>query len=374
MERNTAIVIGAGIVGLAHARALSLKGYRVTVFERHPQAIGASIRNFGMIWPVGQPDGVLYDRACRSREIWKSICTRANIWHDEVGSLHIATHADEVAAMQQIAAVYETSRNIKWLDKNEALQKTDYINPANTLGALWSPTEMIVEAREAISALAKELEEQYGVNFHFSTAISRVENGKVWSGNRTWHADLIFICSGVDFETLFPEKFASLAITKCKLQMLRLQSLPEGKKIGAALCGGLSLIHYKGFEVGDALQALKQRYQSEMGEYLAWGIHVMACQNPQGEITVGDTHEYGLHLDPFDKGHLNQLVLDYLARFTVLDKYQVVQTWNGIYAKMTNGQTEYTEKVNDQLYIVNGLGGAGMTLSFGLAEEVVGRI
>jgi hypothetical protein len=69
--------------------------------------------------------------------------------------------------------------------------------------------------------------------------------------------------------------------------------------MGAALCGGLSLIHYRGFEVGDALQALKQRYQSEMSEYLAWGIHVMACQNPLGEITVGDTHEYGLHLDPF---------------------------------------------------------------------------
>lgn len=374
MEGSTAIVIGAGIVGLATARALSLKGYRVTVFERHPQAIGASIRNFGMIWPVGQPDGALYDRACRSREIWKSICTRANIWHDEVGSLHIATHADEAAAMQEIAAVYETSRKMQWLDKKDALQKTDYANPANTFGALWSPTEMIVEAREAIPALAKELEEQYGVSFHFSTAISRVEGGKVWSGNRTWEADLVFICSGVDFETLYPEKFAALAITKCKLQMMRLQSLPEGKKMGAALCGGLSLIHYKGFEVSDALQTLKQRYQSEMGEYLAWGIHVMACQNPLGEITVGDTHEYGLHLDPFDKDHLNQLVLDYLARFAVLDKYPVVQTWNGIYAKMTNGQTEYIEKVTDQLYIVNGLGGAGMTLSFGLAEEVVGAI
>jgi len=374
MERSTAIVIGAGVVGLAHARALSLKGYLVTVFERHPQAIGASIRNFGMIWPVGQPDGVLYDRACRSREIWKSICTRANIWHDEVGSLHIATHTDEVTAMQEIAALYETSRNMLWLDKKEALQKTDYANPANTLGALWSPSEMIVEAREAIPALAKELEEQYGVSFHFSTAISRVEGGKVWSGNRTWQADLIFICSGVDFETLFPEKFAALAITKCKLQMMRLQSLPEGKKMGAALCGGLSLIHYKGFEVSDALQDLKQRYQSEMSEYLAWGIHVMACQNPYGEITVGDTHEYGLHLNPFDKNHLNQLVLHYLSRFTALDKYPVVQTWNGIYAKMTNGQTEYIEKVNDQLYFVNGLGGAGMTLSFGLADEVVGRI
>ena len=49
MEQRSAIVVGAGIVGLAVARALSIKGFQVKVFERGPQATGASIRNFGMI-------------------------------------------------------------------------------------------------------------------------------------------------------------------------------------------------------------------------------------------------------------------------------------------------------------------------------------
>src|ERR1700753_2434665 len=96
LPRKNAIVIGAGIVGLAAARALAIRGYTVTVFERNERAVGASIRNFGMIWPIGQPTGALYERAMLSRSIYKEICTEAGIWHDEVGSLHLAYHGDEL--------------------------------------------------------------------------------------------------------------------------------------------------------------------------------------------------------------------------------------------------------------------------------------
>ena len=87
---NTAIVIGAGIVGLATARALAVRGHKVKVFERSQQAVGASVRNFGMVWPIGQPIGELYETALRSRSIWKETCMEAGIWHSENGSLHLA--------------------------------------------------------------------------------------------------------------------------------------------------------------------------------------------------------------------------------------------------------------------------------------------
>ena len=81
------------MLGLATARALSLNGFKVTVIERSGKAIGASVRNFGMVWPVGQPDGTMYNRALRSRNVWKEIADTAGFWYDECGSIHLAYHA-----------------------------------------------------------------------------------------------------------------------------------------------------------------------------------------------------------------------------------------------------------------------------------------
>lgn len=89
---------------------------------------------------------------------------------------------------------------------------------------------------------------------------------------------------------------------------------------------------------------------------------------------MGDSHEYGLTHDPFDKDCINKMVVDYLTTFAKFKSYQLAQTWNGIYAKMTNGDTEIFFSPEKDVYILNGVGGAGMTLSFGLAEESVNSI
>jgi len=371
MIKPSAIVIGAGIVGLATARALAKRGYQVTVFERNERAVGASIRNFGMVWPIGQPTGPQFDRAMLSRSIWKEVCEEAGIWHDKVGSLHLAYHDDELQVMEQYADINHTFRECSLLTPEQALQKSPAVNPAGLKGALWSGTEMIVEARAAIGAVAQHLADKYGVVFHFNTAVSQVQKSLVKTGSKSWHADEVFICSGVEFETLYPELFASFDITECKLQMMRLAAQPNNLRIGPALCGSLSMIHYSGFKAAPALSELRQRYEEEYADYLKWGIHVMVSQNHTGELTVGDSHEYGLVHDPFDKDFINQMILKYLETFTALPSKQVIQTWNGIYAKMTNGQTELVVNAESGVTIINGLGGNGMTLSFGLCEQTI---
>ena len=373
MPHKTAIVVGAGILGLAIARSLALKGYKVIVFERNEKCVGASIRNFGMIWPVGQPNGSLYERALRSKAIWKEVCEGAGLWFDEVGSLHLAYSDLELEVMKEFTEVNEKIRPVEILSKDKALQYSKAINPTNLLGALYSKDDMIVEARAAIDKLPFYLNEKYDVQFKFSTAINFIDYPHVSSGEQSWQADEIYVCSGADFETLYPEIFAVNSFTKCKLQMMRLIAQENNFRIGPALCGGLSLTHYKSFEVAASLRELKKQFQQTHAEHLKWGIHVMVSQNETGELTIGDSHEYGLVFDPFDKQFINQLITDYLKQFAVFKNWGLIQSWHGIYPKMTNGATDFIYQPQQGVTIVNGMGGAGMTLSFGLAEEVVGK-
>lgn len=368
---KSAIVIGAGIVGLATARALATRGYQVTVIERSSQAVGASIRNFGMVWPIGQPEGTLYERALHAKSIWKEVLAGAKCWSQEAGSLHMAYQQDELEVIQQFVEV-SAYRPVSFLNAEQTLAKSPAVNPDGLLGSLYSADEMIVDPREAIAAIPGYLSAALGVTFIWNTAISKVAYPAVFSGSKSWSADEIFVCSGQDFETLYPEQFSAAPLTKCKLQMMRLEAQPDDWRIGPALCGGLSFIHYHGFKAAASLPGLKARYESEYAEYLKWGIHVMASQNGLGEITVGDSHEYALTFDPFDREFINTMILDYLGAFAQFKSPKVFQSWHGIYPKMTNGATEIVLKPESGVTIINGLGGNGMTLSFGLCDEVVG--
>jgi FAD dependent oxidoreductase TIGR03364 len=371
---RSAIIIGAGMVGLATARALALRGYKLTVFERNERAVGASIRNFGMIWPIGQATGPLYERAMLSRSIWKEICVEANIWHDEVGSLHLAYHDDELQVINEYVEANSHFRDCSLLTAQQTMQKSPAVNPDGLKGALYSGEEIIIESRVAVAQVAKYLADKYDVTFHWNTAISRIDHPKVISGNRSWDADEIFVCSGADFETLYPELFLTTQITKCKLQMMRLATQPDEWRIGPSLCGGLSMIHYPGFQVAPSLPALRKRYEEQYADYLKWGIHVMVSQNGGGELTIGDSHEYGLVHDPFDKVFINEMITAYLRTFANFKDWKLLQSWHGILPKMTDGKMELILEIEPGVTIINGLGGNGMTLSFGLCEQYISSI
>jgi FAD dependent oxidoreductase TIGR03364 len=367
---KSAIVIGAGIVGLAVARALAVRNTRVTVIERNTRAIGASIRNFGMIWPIGQPDGGLYERALLSASIWKEICNEANIWYEQKGSLHLAYRADEWNVLQELQEIY-SHRKYSILNKSQVIDRSSSVVEHDLLGGLYSTDEMVVDPKKAIALIPHWLTEKYKVRFIWGKAVTDIAYPAVYSGEEEYEADEIYICSGFDFETLYPQHFAVAHITKCKLQMMRLQALNNNLRIGPSLCGPLSLLHYTSFKAADSLQTLRARIDKEYAEHVKWGIHVMVSQNEQGECTIGDSHEYGPVHDPFDRKHINDLISEYLFTFAKLKDQPLLESWNGVYAKMTNGATEYIFRPEQGVTIINGLGGAGMTLSFGLTEQLI---
>ena len=372
LKKYDVIIIGAGIVGLALSRALGRRGKRILVVDRNDFASGASIRNFGMIWPIGQPSGDLFERAMLSKSIWQEVCQEAGIWYDPVGSLHLAYKREEMDVLEAFYEQVKGDRNYSILGDAEAKKYSTAIVDNNLMGGLYSPDEIIVDSPRAIKQLPIYLNEKYDIDFQWNTFVHHVETGKVISGNSVFEADEIYVSTGPDFETIFPEIFSSLPITKCKLQMMRMESQPEGWRMGPAICGGLSLVHYNSFkQAGDPFIQLKKYYEDHFREYVKWGIHVMVSQNQSGELVIGDSHEYGKTHDPFDKQFINQLILDYLSTFAKFPSEKLSATWNGTYAKLMNGETYFISSPLPGVTILNGLGGLGMTYSFGLTEQLI---
>ena len=101
--RADVAIVGAGILGLAHAYVAAKAGKSVVLFERSPRAAGASVRNFGMLWPIGQPAGTMLSLSLRSRALWLEILDLAKLPRRETGSLHVAYRADEAAVAQEFA-------------------------------------------------------------------------------------------------------------------------------------------------------------------------------------------------------------------------------------------------------------------------------
>jgi FAD dependent oxidoreductase TIGR03364 len=181
---KSAIVIGAGIVGLATARALSLNGFTVTVIERSGKAIGASVRNFGMVWPIGQPDRKMYNRALRSRSVWKEIADTAGFWYDECGSVHLAYHEDEWTVLQELYEVFnKNDRPVSLIKPSQITEKMEGVNPHNLIGGLLSKTELIIDPREAIEGLPVYLTEIHIVHFIWNENVVAVEKHKVKMGD-----------------------------------------------------------------------------------------------------------------------------------------------------------------------------------------------
>ena len=180
------------------------------------------------------------------------------------------------------------------------------------------------------------------------------------------------VCSGADMHTLCNGRFRRFDFLPCKLRMLRTAPLSGGRRLGPMPAAGLTLRHYKSFEGCLSLPELRARIARERPQFDRYGIHVMASQNAMGELILGDSHEYGDAIEPFDKAEIDGLILDYLA--TVLNEVpEVVARWHGIYAK--HPEKPYVIAEGDEgVTAINGVGGAGMPRSFGLAAKVVAEV
>ncbi|SCW92083.1 FAD dependent oxidoreductase TIGR03364 [Sphingobium faniae] len=361
------IVVGAGIVGLAHALAAARRGKRVLVLDREAHANGASIRNFGFVTVTGQEQGRVWDLARRSAAAWREIAGPAGIRIEQEGLLMVAQRPEAVAVLD---AFLQTGmgEGCKRLTGGEAQGLCATVRSA--AAAFFSPHDLRVESRTAIPLLARWLEEAHGVAFKRGVAALHAGTGEVHcSDGVTYRAETVFLCPGDDWATLYPDVYAKEGIIRCKLQMLRLAS--PGWTLPAPVMSDLSLARYLGYAVLPEADALRARLQSEASAALGHGIHLIVVQSGDGSLIVGDSHHYSPTPDPFSVDAVDAEILrQYEA--VLGPAPAVVERWSGTFASAAGHSIVRHPAQGVTLVVVTS--GTGASTAFALAEDVVGQI
>jgi len=173
-----AVVIGAGVVGLACARALALAGHETVVLERHG-AIGTEIsaRNSEVIHAgIYYSPGSLKARLCvEGRELLYRYLDERRLPYRKCGKLIVATRKNELAELHGIAkrAPDAGVHDLRELTKREALE----MEPALRVeAALLSPSTGIFDAHAYMLSLQGDFEDAGGA-IAFHAKATRIEMG-----------------------------------------------------------------------------------------------------------------------------------------------------------------------------------------------------
>ncbi|WP_374402281.1 NAD(P)/FAD-dependent oxidoreductase [Niveibacterium sp.] len=158
--RVDVVVAGAGVVGLACARALAQRGLQVAVFEReHHFGQGISSRSSevihaGLYYPSGSSKAALCVEGAHTLYAY---CAAQQIPHQRVGKLVVATGPADLPALERIAAQARANGvDSACLISAEAAQAM--APELRCCAALWSPDTGIVDSHALMQALADDAE------------------------------------------------------------------------------------------------------------------------------------------------------------------------------------------------------------------------
>lgn len=361
------IVVGAGILGLAHAWAAARRGMSVLVLDRDAQANGASIRNFGFVTVTGQQAGLCWRRAMRTRDVWEEVAREAGIGIVHSGLAVLARRPESAAVLAAFTRT-EMGAGCALLDGREAARRFPDLARGAPQALLWSPHERRVESREAIPRLAAWLAAAQGVEIRRGVAVRGADGRGVETTAGRFDAGAVILCPGDDLATLFPERIAAHGVTRCKLHMLRLAD--PGFRLPGAVMSDLGLVRYLGYAELPEAAALRAVLAREQPAHLADGIHLIVVQSADGTLVVGDSHHYGATPDPFQPAEVDARILEEFEAALGIPAPPVLARWTGTYASAPD-RLMFRDAPEPGLRLVMVTSGTGASTAFAIAEETL---
>ncbi|WP_434698193.1 TIGR03364 family FAD-dependent oxidoreductase [Pseudomonas sp. D1-1] len=363
------LIVGAGILGLAHAWAGARRGLKVKVFERSHTPLGASVRNFGQALVGGQAPGVMLDLARQANGLWKTLGQAAGLHMHQQGSLLFARTEAEEALLEAFlsgrgaALGYRTE-----LLRGEALAALYDGRFAHHRAALLGLDDQQLYSREALPQIVDYLARALGVEFHFSTLVRDVEPHRALTSAGRFTARHIVVCSGHDYQTLLAEQIAGLNPQVCGLQMLRVRPR-QPLALRHALLTGLSCVHYGAFADLPEAQAIRTQIRTHQPELEAHGIHLLISPTPHGDLIIGDSHVYGSDISPFNAEQVDRILID-LAQHTLGGEIDVLERWQGVYGARGPGPFSVISAAQGVTAVLMHTG-LGMSVGLALGERTI---
>jgi L-2-hydroxyglutarate oxidase LhgO len=169
------LVVGAGVIGLAVARAAALKGHDVIIAESEGQiGTGTSSRNSEVIHAgIYYPTGSVRALHCvRGRRMLYDYCRSHGIPHRKYGKLIVATQPAEIKKIEALHALATANgvENLRFMEGDEARR----LEPSLAcIAAMLSPETGIVDSHSYMLALQGDLEDRGG-SIAFKTPVERI--------------------------------------------------------------------------------------------------------------------------------------------------------------------------------------------------------
>jgi FAD dependent oxidoreductase TIGR03364 len=360
-------VVGAGIVGLATALAAARRGLRVVVIDRDAQANGASVRNFGFVTVTGQERGSMWARARRSREVWRELADAAGVAIVHSGMWMTARHPESAAVLEAFMAT-EMAAGCRLLTPAEARRRCPQLVAPKLAAVLESTIELRVESRQAIPRIAAWLAEAHGVTFLRNTTVQAIDPPHLQTSSGSVEAARVAVCPGDDFNSLYALRLEGYALTRCKLQMLRLAD--PGFKLPGALMSDLGLARYRGYADLETAAPLKARLALDQALQLEHGVHLIVVQCADGSLIVGDSHHYSTTPDAFSHQAIDALILDEFRSALGIEPPPTIERWIGTYASAADSPV-LVDAPEPAVRIAIVTCGAGASTGFAIGEEVI---
>jgi FAD dependent oxidoreductase TIGR03364 len=311
----------------------------------------------------------LLDLAQSARERWVEYSAAAGFFAVQSGAMTVARSPEELAVLGELSASREPGQ-VSLLAADEVRGELSSSDAAIVGGALLRD-DVRVDPREAVGSLAALLA-SLGVTFLWRTSYFGHDGTHAQTSRGQIAAERTVVCVGHDLDYLEPELAAEYEIERCGLQMARVLA-PGDRRIRPAVLTGTSMLRYPAFTDMPAAAALRDRVGLDDPELVAVGANVMFTQRPDGTIIAGDSHRYGVTMDPFQAESTTDVLLRRISQVLGVPErgagsLQVIERWQGIYASSPKQPYLVTE-LSPGVTAVAVTSGVGMTISFGLARR-----